>query len=109
MSGYDLKLEIKMIDKHIEDSLDKIRLIFQKASSRIEKIKPGDKIAATELANELAAEHGMKGPSLYPTLLFLIKGYPGVVVKRGAKGGICRPLPGEVEKVDEPDDSKDES
>ena len=80
-------------DAHVEDALNKIRLIFKKAQNRIDAIKPGEKIPATALAEELAKEHGTTGPALYPTIKFLLDGYPGVEIKRGAHGGICRPLP----------------
>jgi len=77
---------------HIEQSLAKIRTIFEKASARIEAMKPGDKIPATKLAEELAEEIGMTGATLYPTLKFLYDKYPGVDIKRGAKGGIIKNL-----------------
>lgn len=77
-----------MNKEHIDASLDKIRVIFEKASTRIEALKPGERIPATGLAKELAQEIGMEGPILYPTLKFLFDGYPGVVVKKGAHGGI---------------------
>jgi hypothetical protein len=76
--------------QHIDDSLAKIRVIFEKASARIEALAPGEKIPATTLAAELATEIGLTGPGLYPTLKFLFDGYPGVEVRRGAHGGIVR-------------------
>lgn len=79
-----------MNTKHVEDSLQKIRVIFEKASTRIEALKQGEKIPATKLAEELANEIGMTGPSLYPTIKFLLDGYPGVKILRGAHGGICK-------------------
>lgn len=79
-----------MNTKHIDDSLAKIRTVFEKASQRIEALKTGEKIPATKLADDLAKEIGMTGPSLYPTLLFLIKDYPGVDIKKGAHGGIVK-------------------
>lgn len=85
----DLK-EIKLNTKHIEDSLNKIRIIFEKASQRIEDLKKDEKIPATKLAEELAKEIDMTGPQLYPTLKFLFDGYPGVEIKRGAHGGIVK-------------------
>lgn len=99
-----------MNTKHIDDSLAKIRVLFEKASARIEAIKPGEKIPATKLAEELGKESGIAGAVLYPTLKFLFDGYPGVEIRRGAHGGICRiPLeqvkPVEsksTESVDEP-------
>lgn len=75
---------------HIEDSLTKIRTIFEKASQRIEALKPGEKIPATALAEELAKEVGMTGPQLYPTLKFLFDGYPNVEIRKGAHGGIFK-------------------
>lgn len=82
--------------EHIVKSLSKIQAIFEKASDKIESLKSGEKIPATALANELAAEfqlasgEPMKGPQLYPTLKFLLDNYPGVDVKRGAHGGIIK-------------------
>lgn len=75
---------------HVDVSLEKIRVIFEAAASRIDALKSGEKIPATKLAEELAASYDMSGPQLYPTLLFLLKGYPGVDVKRGAHGGIIK-------------------
>ena len=77
---------------HIESSIAKIRSIFDEASQLIENLKPGEKMPATALAKVIAEKRGMTGPQLYPTLLFLLKDYPGVEIKRGAHGGICKPL-----------------
>lgn len=80
--------------QHLENALAKIRPIFEKAVERIDALKPGEKIPATKLADDLAKEHGMTGPQLYPTLKFLFDGYPGVDVRKGAHGGIIKlPLP----------------
>jgi hypothetical protein len=76
--------------QHIDLVLAKIRPIFEKAALRIDALKPGEKIPATALAEELAKEMGMTGPSLYPTLKFLVEGYPGVDVRKGAHGGIVK-------------------
>lgn len=78
---------------HIESSLAKIRSIFEEASAAIEALKPGEKIPATVLAKTIAEKRGLPGAQLYPTLLFLFKDYPGVELKRGAHGGICKILP----------------
>jgi len=75
---------------HIDIALAKIKVVFERASQKIDALKSGEKIPATTLAKELAEEIGMTGPQLYPTLLFLIKDYPGVDVKRGAHGGIVK-------------------
>jgi len=83
-------------EEQVSRTLSKIRPFLEKASARIEAIKPGEKIPATELAEELANEIGMTGPQLYPTLKFLFDGYPGVDVRKGAHGGIYKLLPGEV-------------
>ena len=83
-----------MNNAHIDLSLAKIRAIYEKASTRIEALKPGEKYPATTLAADIAKEHGMTGPQLYPTLKFLFDGYPGVVIRKGAHGGIEKlPLP----------------
>ena len=75
---------------HIDESLAKIRVIFEKASEKIEALSSGGKIPATALAAELGESVGMTGPQIYPTLKFLLDGYPGVDVKRGAHGGIIK-------------------
>ena len=82
-----------MNSAHIENSLAKIRIIFEKASERIEAIKPGEKIPATKLAGDISKEYGMTGPQLYPTLKFLFDGYPNVDVRKGAHGGIFKVAP----------------
>lgn len=83
----------KEVMEHIEAALNEVRSLYMKAATRIEAIKPGEKIPATELAAELAKEQGQTGPQLYPTLKILTDNYPGVVIRRGAHGGIYRPLP----------------
>lgn len=75
---------------HIDESLAKIRVIFEQAAERIDALKTGEKIPATKLAADLAESQNMTGAQLYPTLLFLLKGYPGVEIKRGAHGGIIK-------------------
>jgi hypothetical protein len=79
-----------MSHKHVEDSLAKIRVIFEEAAARIDALKPGEKIPATKLAEDIGDKHDMTGAQLYPTLKFLFDGYPGVDVKRGAHGGIIK-------------------
>ena len=85
---------------HNEDqvvrTLAKLRPLLEKASAQIEGIKPGEKLPATELADEIAQEIGMTGPQLYPTLKFLFDDYPGIDVRKGAHGGLYKLLPGEV-------------
>lgn len=78
---------------HLEEALAQVRNLFLKAASRIEALKPGEKIPATQLAEDLAKEYGQTGPQVYPTLKILLDGYPGVKILRGAHGGIHRPLP----------------
>lgn len=75
---------------HVEVAVDRVRNLYLKAVARIEALRPGEKVPATELAKELAAEVGMTGPQLYPTLKFLFDGYPGVEIKKGAHGGIVK-------------------
>ena len=81
--------------KHIDESLAKIRVLFEKAAAKIELL-PADgksKIAATALAAEIGKEVGISGPTLYPTLLFMFKNYPGTALRKGAHGGIVRLAP----------------
>jgi hypothetical protein len=79
-----------MQEQHIDNSLAKIKAIFVKASDRLESLKPGEKITATGLANELATEFGLTGAGIYPTLKFLFDGYPDFDILRGAHGGLRR-------------------
>lgn len=76
--------------QHIENSLTNIRVIFEEAAERIEALKPGEKIPATKLAQDIADRHDMTGPQLYPVLLHIFKDYPGVEIRRGAHGGIFK-------------------
>jgi hypothetical protein len=76
---------------HIENALGQIKKLFEDAAEVIEAIKPGEKIPATVLAEQVAERHGMNGPSLYPVLKFLFNGFPGILVKAGAHGGLIRP------------------
>jgi len=78
---------------HVESSLNKIRDLFVKASEKIEALQPGEKIPATALAEELGAEFGLTGPQTYPVLKFLFNSYPGIIVRRGAHGGLIKPGP----------------
>ncbi len=83
------------VKTHIEDSLATIREMFERAAERIEAL-PEDgksKIPATKLAEEIGKEFGLSGPTMYPTMLFLFKGYPGTALKKGAHGGIVRLAP----------------
>ena len=75
---------------HVEKSLDTIRVIFEKASERIEALRQGEKIPATKLAADLAEQFDTTGPALYPVLIFLIRDYPGIKITRGAKGGLTK-------------------
>ena len=79
-----------MNEKHVEFSLNKIRSIFSRTSECIEAIPVGEKIPATKLAEDLAKEIGMTGPGLYPTIKFLLDGYPDVKILKGAHGGILK-------------------
>lgn len=85
-----------MNKQHVENTLNKLRPILEKVSARIEAIPPGQKIAATELAKEIARDLGKTGPQFYPILKELLEGYPGVDVRAGAHGGIYKLLPGEL-------------
>jgi len=80
----------KKVEKHIENALEKIRIIFNKAAERIDAQKPGEKLRATYLAEELGKEYGISGATLYPTLQFLFEGFPNTKRQRGAHGGIVK-------------------
>jgi len=84
------------VTTHLAAKTASVGLIYEKAALRIEAIKPGEKIPATKLAEDLAEELDMTGPQLYPTLKIVLDDYPGVWIKRGAQGGIYRPTAEEV-------------
>lgn len=101
---------------HIDNVLNaRLRPLYEKAAARIDAILPGERIAATKLADEIGKDIGMTGLQLYPILKFLFEDYPGVVVKRGRDGGICKnavadlgveeaaPISGEIDVAIEPD------
>jgi len=80
--------------QHMENVWAKrIRPLFEKAAERIDALKPGEKVPATELAKEVGKSFGMTGPQAYPILKLFFDNYPGVTVKRGAHGGIEKNQP----------------
>jgi len=80
---------------HLDKAIVEVRELFTAAALRIEALKPGEKIPATQLAQELGVERGMTGAQAYPILKVLINdSYPGVKILKGAHGGILKlPLP----------------
>lgn len=74
--------------QHIEETLAKVREFYVEAATRIEALKDDERLPATKLAEEIAKQHGMTQPQLYPTLKFLFDGYPEAEITRGAHGGI---------------------
>jgi hypothetical protein len=77
-----------MNKEHIENKLAMVRAIFEETSSRIEALRPGERLIATALAKTLGNKYGISGPSLYPIINLLIKDYPNTKMHRGAKGGL---------------------
>ena len=80
------------MEKHIEESMNKVKAIFDAVSDRIEKMEPGQKILGTAWAEELAAQFGdgWNGPSMYQVMRVVLVGYPGISMKRGRNGGITK-------------------
>lgn len=78
----------KISKTHVENALNKVRKLFEEAESKIENLKLDEKIAATRLADDLAAKNGLKGPGTYQLLKFLFDDYPGVEISVGRYGGI---------------------
>jgi len=76
--------------EHVDKSLEEIRKIFELAASHIDKLEPGQRIPATELARLVGSEFLKTGQEVYPILLFLIKDYPGTKIQKGAYGGIVK-------------------
>lgn len=80
----------KNIENHIDESLLKIRKIFEAAAEKIEAIELDKRLPATELAKDLGEQFNLEGPQIYPTIKFLLENYPNIKIKRGAHGGIHR-------------------
>lgn len=78
------------VEEHINNSLGKVRVIFERASDRITALKKGEKVPATKLAEELSPEFGIAWAQLYPILKIMFDGYPGVKILKGAHGGIYK-------------------
>jgi hypothetical protein len=75
--------------QHIDHQLSLLRTILEEASEKIEALKPGERLPATQLAHTIAAKYEINGIELYTVLkLFLFKGYPGVKFNKGRNGGI---------------------
>ena len=89
----------EQVIQHIDTTLDELRAIYTRAATRIEGLKAGEKIVATELAKELAVETDQTGAQIYPLLLQMLRNYPGVDRRKGAAGGIYKLAPGESPKV----------
>lgn len=90
----------KKVLEHIENTLDEIRASYIKAATRIESLKLKEKVPATKLVEELAAEQGKTMAQIYPIMKLLFNNYPNVDVLRGAHGGICRSSVWEDEPLD---------
>jgi hypothetical protein len=75
--------------QHIDHQLFLLRTIFEEASAKIEALKPGERLPATQLAHTIAAKYEINGIELYTVLkLFLFKNYPNLKVNRGRTGGL---------------------
>jgi hypothetical protein len=77
-----------MSNQNIDVALGKVRDLYLRVSEEIEKMKPGEKIAATKLTATIATELGTTGPTIYPILKILYDNYPGITFKKGAQGGL---------------------
>ena len=77
------------VDNHIDMSLAKVRVVFNKTKERIDRMRKGEKIPATELAKQVAAEMNTTGPILYPIMKYVLNdSYPGIKITRGCNGGV---------------------
>jgi hypothetical protein len=85
---------------HIEQSLNNVRDIFIKIAEHVEKINPGERLPSTKLADEVGAELGLTGSSLYPIMRLLTDvGYPGIKNMKGRYGGLYRLTQAELDKA----------
>jgi hypothetical protein len=93
MSVHDGENMNETVKAHVDQVLDDIRGIYLHAAERIEALRPGEKLPATALAEDLARGLGLTGQQLYPIVKRLLDGYPGTTLKRGAHGGIYKSRP----------------
>lgn len=78
-------------DQHVEESLNKVRDIFNQVVLKIDSLQVGEKITANKLAEQIAVGFGMTGPQIYTVIKLLINpSYPGVEIKTGREGGIYK-------------------
>jgi hypothetical protein len=80
----------KQVLSHVEETLNEIRSMFMEVASRIENLKGDDKITKTKLADDLAAERGLKRTDVYPLINMLVNNYPKIGLSAGCTGGIRR-------------------
>src|ERR1700722_18925224 len=57
------------IKAHVDQVLDDIRGIYLQAAERIEALRPGEKLPATSLAEDVARGLAMTGPQRYGVLV----------------------------------------
>jgi hypothetical protein len=83
---------------HVELSLERIRVIFKAFANELDKLiaghGPEDRVRIVEWCERYCADKSnncnMAAAQLYPTLCYLLEGYPGIEVKRGRHGGAYR-------------------
>lgn len=74
---------------HIDFVLENvIRPIFEKAAVKIDALQPGETLPGTKLAEMISEDMETSGTALYHTLRFLFDNYPGMVFKKGSRGGM---------------------
>ena len=86
-------------EKHVDNTLDKIRVIFNRAKEKIDALKPGEKLKATGLSEEIAPDYNLTGAQLYHTLKLLFEDYPGIYIVPGAHGGLFKEDPSNPREI----------
>jgi len=83
------------ISNHINNSLNFVKKIFERASEILESVKPGQTLTMTKLSSRLAEEFGMQDLQIYNLLKIFSNDYPGFEYRRGSKGGFYRSVSSE--------------
>lgn len=81
----------KDINNHLNNVMSDVNNIFELVILKIKEMNIDEKIPSTILAKNLSEELKLTPNCVYNTMLFLTKeNYPGVIIHKGAHGGILK-------------------
>lgn len=77
----------KAVQDHIDKRVEDFRKVLEECSDKIESLKEKERLPVVAYAKELTEKLGITD-NLYHVLRHFLKGYPGIVVRAGAHGGV---------------------